>query len=68
VCAKLEHAIGVIKRIVGSVKVRYRGLEKNAHRLFVTCALQVDKTLGHWSERFALHDVALPSDDPPRAM
>jgi hypothetical protein len=23
----------------GFVKVRYRGLKKNAHRLFVTCAL-----------------------------
>ena len=31
--------IGVIKRVFGFAKVRYRGLEKNAHRLFVTCAL-----------------------------
>ena len=37
--AKVEHAFGVIKRLFGFVKVRYRGLEKNAHRLFVTCAL-----------------------------
>lgn len=37
--ARVEHSIGVIKRIFGFVKVRYRGLEKNAHRLFVTCAL-----------------------------
>jgi IS5 family transposase len=37
--AKVEHAIGVIKRIFGFVKVRYRGLEKNANRLFTTCAL-----------------------------
>jgi IS5 family transposase len=37
--AKVEHAFGVIKRIFGFVKVRYRGLEKNANRLFVTCAL-----------------------------
>jgi transposase, IS5 family len=37
--AKVEHAIGVIKRIFGFVKVRYRGLDKNAQRLFVTCAL-----------------------------
>jgi transposase, IS5 family len=37
--AKVEHAIGVIKRVFGFVKVRYRGLDKNAHRLFVTCAL-----------------------------
>ena len=37
--AKVEHAIGVIKRIFGFVKVRYRGLAKNANRLFVTCAL-----------------------------
>jgi transposase, IS5 family len=37
--AKVEHPIGVIKRIFGFVKVRYRGLEKNANRLFATCAL-----------------------------
>lgn len=37
--ARVEHSIGVIKRLFGFVKVRYRGLEKNAHRLFVTCAL-----------------------------
>lgn len=37
--AKVEHAIGVIKRVFGFVKVRYRGIAKNAHRLFVTCAL-----------------------------
>jgi IS5 family transposase len=37
--AKVEHTIGVIKRIFGFVKVRYRGLAKNAHRLLVTAAL-----------------------------
>ena len=37
--AKVEHAIGVIKRVFGFVKVRYRGLAKNANRLFATCAL-----------------------------
>ena len=37
--AKVEHSIGVIKRVFGFAKVRYRGLVKNAHRLFVTCAL-----------------------------
>jgi IS5 family transposase len=37
--AKVEHAIGVIKRIFGFTKVRYRGLDKNANRLFATCAL-----------------------------
>lgn len=37
--AKVEHAFGVIKRVFGFAKVRYRGLDKNAHRLFVTCAL-----------------------------
>lgn len=37
--AKVEHAIGVVKRVFGFAKVRYRGLDKNAHRLFVTCAL-----------------------------
>jgi transposase, IS5 family len=37
--AKVEHPIGVIKRIFGFTKVRYRGLRKNAHRLLVSCAL-----------------------------
>ena len=37
--ARVEHPIGVIKRVFGFVKVRYRGLAKNAHRLVVTCAL-----------------------------
>ena len=37
--AKVEHTIGVMKRIFGFAKVRYRGLVKNAHRLFVTAAL-----------------------------
>jgi IS5 family transposase len=36
---KVEHCFGVMKRAFGFTKVRYRGLEKNAHRLFVTCAL-----------------------------
>ena len=37
--AKVEHAIGVIKRVFGFAKVRYRGLKKNEHRLVVTSAL-----------------------------
>jgi len=37
--AKVEHPFGVIKRIFGFTKVRYRGLEKNANRLFVACSL-----------------------------
>ena len=37
--AKVEHAFFVIKRVFGFAKVRYRGLDKNAHRLFVACAL-----------------------------
>jgi len=37
--AKVEHVFGVIKRVFGFTKVRYRGLAKNAHALFVLCAL-----------------------------
>jgi transposase, IS5 family len=37
--ARVEHSIGVIKRVFGFAKVRYRGLSKNLHRLLVTCAL-----------------------------
>jgi IS5 family transposase len=37
--AKVEHAIGVIKRVFGFQKVRYRGLDKNLHRLEASAAL-----------------------------
>ena len=37
--AKVEHPFLVIKRIFGFSKVRYRGLSKNANRLFVACGL-----------------------------
>ncbi len=37
--AKVEHVFQVMKLKFGFVKVRYWGLKKNAHRLFVTCAL-----------------------------
>lgn len=37
--AKVEHCFAVIKGKFGFTKVRYRGLEKNAHRLFVACSL-----------------------------
>jgi IS5 family transposase len=37
--AKVEHPIGVVKRVFGFAKVRYRGLKKNTHRLLVACAL-----------------------------
>src|SRR5947209_8581145 len=37
--SRVEDAIGVIKRVFGFAKVRYRGLKKNTHRLLATCAL-----------------------------
>ena len=37
--AKVEHPFLILKRIFGFAKTRYKGLAKNAHRLFVTCAL-----------------------------
>src|SRR5262249_33040037 len=37
--AKVEHSIGVVKRVFGFTKVRYRGLAKNTHRLVIACAL-----------------------------
>ena len=37
--AKVEHLFLVIRQVFGFAKTRYWGLEKNAHRLFVTCAL-----------------------------
>jgi IS5 family transposase len=37
--SKVEHVFRVMKLKFGFVKVRYRGLRKNANRLFTTCAL-----------------------------
>ena len=37
--SKVEHVFQVMKLKFGFVKLRYRGLKKNAHQLFVTCAL-----------------------------
>jgi IS5 family transposase len=37
--AKVESCFGVIKRVFGFTKERYRGVDKDARRLFVTCAL-----------------------------
>jgi IS5 family transposase len=37
--SKVEHVFQVMKLQFGFMKLRYRGLKKNAHRLFVTCAL-----------------------------
>src|SRR6266568_2812263 len=37
--SKVEHVFGVMKLQFGFVKVRYRGLQKNANRLFAICAL-----------------------------
>ena len=37
--ARVEHSIGIIKRVFGFAKVRYRGLNKSTPRLLVTCAL-----------------------------
>ena len=37
--SRVEHVFGVIKGVFGFVKVRYRGLDKNANRLLATCAL-----------------------------
>lgn len=37
--AKGEHPFLVLKRVFGFHKVRYRGIDKNATRLFVACGL-----------------------------
>jgi transposase, IS5 family len=37
--AKVKHPFLVIKRVFGFAKVRYRGLAKNTHRLWVSCGL-----------------------------
>src|SRR5439155_516777 len=37
--SKVEHVFGVMKLKFGFVKLRYRGLKKNANQLFALCAL-----------------------------
>ena len=37
--ARVEHIFGVMKRQFGYNKVRYRGLDNNAHSVFTKCAL-----------------------------
>ncbi len=37
--SRVEHSIGVVKGVFGFKKVRYRGLAKNASRMFTTAAL-----------------------------
>jgi IS5 family transposase len=37
--AKGEHPFLILKRVFGFAKVRYRGIDKNANRLFVACGL-----------------------------
>jgi len=55
--AKGEHAFLVIKRLFGFAKVCYRGIAKNANRLFVACALanlfMVRRTLLRAQHRYA---------------
>jgi len=36
---RIEHAIGVIKRVFGVAKLRPSELKRNTHRLLVICAL-----------------------------
>jgi IS5 family transposase len=45
--AKVQHPFGVIKRVFGFAKVRYRGLAKNTQRLWVSCGLANLSTVRH---------------------
>jgi IS5 family transposase len=38
-CSRVEHVFAVIKLKFGYVKVRYRGIKKNANQVFTLCAL-----------------------------
>jgi hypothetical protein len=64
--AKVEHVFGVIKRVFGFQKVRYRGLAKNLHGLEVTslpqnaCSHGQRRVLG-WRCRCAIARCAMPS-------
>jgi IS5 family transposase len=39
ICSRVEQSIGVIKRVFGFAKLRYRGLAQNGNRVFMTAAL-----------------------------
>lgn len=47
--AKVEHVFHIMKRQFGFVKVRYRGMDKNANHLFALCALvNLEMASRHW--------------------
>jgi IS5 family transposase len=43
--SRVERVFGIMKRQCGFTKVRYRGLDKNAHCVFAKCALVVNLVL-----------------------
>lgn len=46
--AQVEHVFGVVKKLWGFTKVRYRGLEKNATRAFTALALALANIYLGW--------------------
>jgi hypothetical protein len=75
----VEHVFGVIKRLWGFGKVRYRGLHKNATRAFTALALaniylgrqrlmaQVrlrGEKSGRWPRKTSLQGCEMPSFNP----
>ena len=57
--AKVEHPFLVIERLFGFAKTRYRGLDKNSNRLFVTCVLtnlspHATAIVTHWAVELRL--------------
>src|SRR5262245_10215583 len=65
---RVEHPIGVIKRVFGFTKVCYRGLAKNRHRLIVASALanlfMVSKRLLRCRRRSVVSDQAYGAWSP----
>jgi IS5 family transposase len=53
--ARVEHVFGVVKRLWGFDRVRYRGLAKNATRSFVALGLA-----NNYLARKALHGAVRP--------
>ena len=43
---RLEHRIGVIKRVLGFTKARYRGLAKNTQRMWVVAVSPICSSPG----------------------
>ena len=70
--SKVEHVFAVMKLKFGFVKLRYRGLKKNATQLFAVCALVnlllgAEKTVASGAGLGREHRLLITGEPPKRA-